>query len=225
MEQYKTCTKCGQTKLNSQFSKSKLGKYGTRSQCKPCNAAKTAEYRSRHPDYAAKSARKYRLENPDKVAKAAEDWRKRNPDYGKKYHAQHRDTERLRSRNYYNSNRAKESARKRKARLRNPEVFQKRSREYASTHRTQLNAKAARRRALKANAKTYTITTKEINRLYNAECFYCENSSTTIDHVMPLNRGGSHGIGNLVPCCGSCNFSKRDLTIMEWRIWRLRLGL
>lgn len=41
-----------------------------------------------------------------------------------------------------------------------------------------------------------------------------------IDHVVPLSRGGSNALDNLVPCCTSCNSSKgarlvADMGIVE----------
>lgn len=48
-------------------------------------------------------------------------------------------------------------------------------------------------------------------------CAYCDRLADTIDHVVPLVRGGTNYEGNLVPCCKSCNSSKQGLTIVEWR--------
>lgn len=50
-----------------------------------------------------------------------------------------------------------------------------------------------------------------------ATCFYCSSAATTMDHVIPLSRGGTGHEGNLVPCCRRCNASKSDLLIVEWR--------
>lgn len=56
-------------------------------------------------------------------------------------------------------------------------------------------------------------------RRYRHACFYCETPGPlTMDHVVPISRGGRHAIGNIVPACRSCNSSKRDRTIMEWRL-------
>lgn len=41
--------------------------------------------------------------------------------------------------------------------------------------------------------------------------------ATSVDHVLPLIRGGSNFEGNLVPCCRSCNGSKAGLFVSEWR--------
>jgi len=48
-------------------------------------------------------------------------------------------------------------------------------------------------------------------------CIYCGNLATTIDHVLPLVRGGTNHEGNLAPCCKRCNSSKSGWTVIEWR--------
>jgi len=49
------------------------------------------------------------------------------------------------------------------------------------------------------------------------ECAYCPDLATTVDHVVPLVRGGTNHEGNLAPACRSCNGSKGGLTLIEWR--------
>lgn len=54
-------------------------------------------------------------------------------------------------------------------------------------------------------------------------CVWCrEAASTTIDHVHPLNRGGSNHPLNLVGACGSCNYVRADFMPTELG-WVLRL--
>lgn len=224
MEQYKTCTKCGQTKSLDNFSPSKGALYGVRSKCKPCCAEQTRNYRMRHPDYASSYGKEYRAKNPDKVKENNRKFRESNPDYAKNYHQKYRDLENLRGRQAYWANPAKQSLRKKLDRQKNPERYKERNKRYAANNQDKLNEKSQRRRAYKLNAKRFALTKKEIWRLYNSKCFYCESPSETMDHVMPLSRGGDHGIGNLVPCCGSCNYSKAGRTVMEWRIWKLRMA-
>ena len=48
-------------------------------------------------------------------------------------------------------------------------------------------------------------------------CAYCDDPATSIDHVIPLARGGTHFEGNLAPCCSACNSSKSAYTVAEWR--------
>lgn len=47
----------------------------------------------------------------------------------------------------------------------------------------------------------------------NGTCHYCNRKvgikNLTMDHVIPLSRGGRSTKGNLVPCCKQCNTAKR----------------
>lgn len=81
-----------------------------------------------------------------------------------------------------------------------------------------LAANAKRRSRLKNNG-VYFITEKDGLALYNSNCFYCgSDKQIQADHIIPIARGGSHSIGNLLPACATCNKSKKDSTIMEWRM-------
>jgi hypothetical protein len=48
-------------------------------------------------------------------------------------------------------------------------------------------------------------------------CAYCDNTCETIDHILPLNRGGDNERQNLTPACRSCNSSKGDRLLSEWK--------
>jgi 5-methylcytosine-specific restriction endonuclease McrA len=53
--------------------------------------------------------------------------------------------------------------------------------------------------------------------LYNGECAYCGSKvNLTLDHFIPLTKGGSDVQGNLLPACLSCNSGKRDRDVIEW---------
>lgn len=46
----------------------------------------------------------------------------------------------------------------------------------------------------------------------NSECVYCgSRDRLTIDHMIPVKRGGNNEITNLVPACLACNSGKKDL--------------
>lgn len=59
-------------------------------------------------------------------------------------------------------------------------------------------------------------------------CFYCgarlAMETAQEEHVVPIARGGCDGVGNIVYVCKRCNSSKKDRTIMEWRMATLRRG-
>jgi 5-methylcytosine-specific restriction endonuclease McrA len=77
------------------------------------------------------------------------------------------------------------------------------------------------RRAQKLNSGG-TFKPKDIIDKYKAQhgkCFYCGiklNKKYHIDHVVPLSRGGSNFIDNIVLACPSCNCSKGNKMLHEW---------
>jgi len=68
-----------------------------------------------------------------------------------------------------------------------------------------------------------TLTGDVIVRLFAGakHCHYCgkrmRSVDKSLDHVMPLSRGGTHSINNVVVACKPCNFNKRTSTVDEWR--------
>jgi len=65
------------------------------------------------------------------------------------------------------------------------------------------------------------VNDEEVFNHHNYQCHYCSvdlvypyehgnTNSATIDHVIPLSKGGKHERGNLVAACLSCNSSKSN---------------
>ncbi|ABL00532.1 HNH endonuclease [Pelobacter propionicus] len=58
------------------------------------------------------------------------------------------------------------------------------------------------------------------NRLALGRCHWCGGSfhadELTMDHVIPLSRGGKGSRNNVVPACKQCNSNKKYLLPMEW---------
>lgn len=59
-------------------------------------------------------------------------------------------------------------------------------------------------------------------------CHYCGKNvgreNLTLDHVIPVSRGGRSTKGNCVPCCSACNKSKSHLTPAEQILDALEAG-
>jgi 5-methylcytosine-specific restriction endonuclease McrA len=57
-------------------------------------------------------------------------------------------------------------------------------------------------------------------KLSEGKCYYCGGDfppeELTMDHKIPLSRGGFSEKINLVPCCKECNNKKKYLLPTEW---------
>ncbi len=51
-------------------------------------------------------------------------------------------------------------------------------------------------------------------------CYFCNQKvgfkNLTMDHIVPLSRGGRSTKDNLVPCCKPCNNRKKNALPIEW---------
>jgi 5-methylcytosine-specific restriction endonuclease McrA len=58
-------------------------------------------------------------------------------------------------------------------------------------------------------------------RLADGRCHYCRrlvgHRALTMDHIVPLGRGGRSARGNVVPACKDCNNRKKSLLPVEWQ--------
>jgi len=59
-----------------------------------------------------------------------------------------------------------------------------------------------------------------LRRVNQGVCYYCKREvgreQLTMDHVVPLSRGGKSKKGNIVPACKECNSKKKYLLPIEW---------
>ena len=66
------------------------------------------------------------------------------------------------------------------------------------------------------------------NRIARGECHYCLAkvlpAELTLDHVVPVSRGGKSSKGNCVAACKECNSQKKQLTPVEWAGYLDRVG-
>lgn len=55
-------------------------------------------------------------------------------------------------------------------------------------------------------------------KYFDGKCCYCGTvmKKATKDHVKPLNAGGALTRSNVIPCCGTCNSSKKDNEMDSW---------
>jgi 5-methylcytosine-specific restriction enzyme A len=57
-------------------------------------------------------------------------------------------------------------------------------------------------------------------RISTGVCQYCRRQvgakALTMDHIVPLGRGGISRRGNVVPACKDCNTRKKGMLPVEW---------
>ena len=142
---------------------------------------------------------RWRHENPDGARAIRNRWAANNPEQVK-----------LINQNYYQANRDKVKTSARAWRKANPQRWAE-----------ILRINRLRRESRKRGAANFDVSVKDLRRLLNSSCSVlgCKSTDIQIDHIVPVARGGSHGIGNLQPLCGHHNASKNDRTWMEFRMY------
>jgi len=65
-------------------------------------------------------------------------------------------------------------------------------------------------------------------RIADGVCYYCRRNvgikALTMDHLVPLGRGGRSVRGNVVAACKDCNDRKKALLPVEWQAYLDTLG-
>lgn len=128
-------------------------------------------------------------------------WIKENPDKRREQSARDRDSHR-------EQRRAAANERYRHLMDTDPERVRRQRREWAKTPKGIIANRAAR------HARRGAPLTQESREwwlsLIDPECRYCGEPATEIDHIVPISKGGTGELSNLVPACRSCNASKGD---------------
>ena len=168
-------------------------------------------YRERHPDRVREQLRKRNHRSPAKIR-----WRKENRDrlrdYERNYRAKHREQAREKTRRWRQRNVDRVCAQARLWRKLNPE------------RHAFLSAKR-RARVMGASGSHTEAEWRALLSAYGFRCAYCGvDGKLTRDHIVPLIRGGSNDISNIVPACPRCNALKGRATAEEF-LARLALSI
>lgn len=211
---YKTCTKCQVSKLVDCFYKAITCKDGLRSECKECRAKVAAKYYQANAEKTKTDVKKYKLGNQEKVRASGDKYRSANPEKAKQWRLDNRE----KLERYLLKNKENIATTRKKYRTDNKEKEKTYSKQWQLDNPEKRRQSESARRARKLNNGVYKILLKELTKLYNSPCIYCgSKEQIQADHVIPIKRGGTHGIGNLVPACSKCNQSKGSKLLIEWK--------
>jgi hypothetical protein len=198
MEQFKTCTKCGQIKNFDEYHKHKRANDGLSQRCKECRKVDTKNYNDANRDTVrAKSRANHHKNKAVRNAKRSELYCK-DPELS-----------RQKSREQYAKNPEKSRSYAKKWRKENPEQ-----------RRVQEHTRRARENAVYSEP----YTDADVLALYGSDCHLCGLSidleaprmnhyegwqlGLHIDHVIPISWGGEDTLRNVKPSHGLCNLQK-----------------
>lgn len=120
----------------------------------------------------------------------------------------------------YRRNRSKEAERGRRRYLADRERALAYARAWAQRNPHAKRAKDVRRRARERGVEgSWTGHDWDlVLERYSRRCYYCGVAGAlTVDHRIPLVRGGRNEVGNLVPACKPCNSRKGTRDELEFR--------
>jgi len=81
-------------------------------------------------------------------------------------------------------------------------------------------SKARERKAKERGSTTLMLSPDQLWRRwvqFDHCCAYCgTNGDLHMEHVIPISKGGEHHLGNIVPACQRCNYSKHTSEVQAW---------
>jgi len=212
MTNTKHCSACKQIKGFEYFSNSTKTKDGKDARCRECKSAQFKAWMEKNKEANLERAKQWRIENPERNRQNKNAWNQAHPEKA-----------RQRTQEWVKANPEKKRELNKQWDLAHPDKLRAKQRNWNKNNPQKVAQRNLRRRSRVLAKGIYAISAKEIFNLLNKSCFYCQSKDKpSLDHVIPVSRDGSHSIGNLVTACRSCNSSKRDLTIMEWRMRKSR---
>ncbi len=161
---------------------------------------KRRHYNSAHRAQNAERMRQYRQTPKNKAYRE---------EYGPRHYQAHRIERIEKRRQYYELHKDEINARRRQYRKEHPEIV-------SGIDRAHKHKRKAQKRAVGGSYTAQQI--QEQLKRQKSRCYYCKAKLETwhADHIVPLARGGSNDISNIVIACPACNMHKHDKPPHEW---------
>lgn len=184
---YKVCSRCKIEKPSFEFARCTNSDTGLQSECKGCMKISRREYRENNIE---------RARHLDKLSRE-----------------RHKEKRRQRFKAWCERNKAYNNQKSREYRSKNKDKVAQWKREWYRAHPEYEVARTSKRRAyLRQNGGHYTPREwLALCAKYEHKCLCCgEMKKLTVDHVLPISKGGRNDISNIQPLCLECNIRKHD---------------
>jgi 5-methylcytosine-specific restriction endonuclease McrA len=189
----KICSKCRINKNFTDFYRNKSSKDGYQNYCKTCNDLVNKKYCDSNREKVLQIYQNYHKTHKEQEVENYQEWYKKNKNKKVQY-----------CKEYYQNN---------------IEYMKDKTKRWVKDNYQQKLIYSQNRRAMLLNAPG-KFTKENFDIKYqeqDGKCFYCnEEKKLTIDHKIPLSRGGSNWPENIVLACLTCNCSKNDKTFEEF---------
>ena len=198
----KKCKICGKILVAcvDNFYKKNRGKYGFRAECKTCWRNKQKVYHNEHVEERKEYRQQYYIAHQDELKARAKEYRDTHVEERKKYNKEYREKNQERLSTYLKDWRKN------------------------NTDKT-FNYNVNRR--IKEESQGRGITDEqflEMMEYFNWCCAYSgkrfsgrnKDGDRSIDHIIPINKGGKHEPYNCIPMYMPYNSSKNDSDMLEW---------
>ena len=203
LEQTKRCRVCGETKSAAEFYR--FGPQGRlNSYCKDCTRERSHHWYQANRERAAETGRKYKAAHRQEVTARQRAWVERN-----------RDRVRANQRAFKDANKERLDKYFIEYRKRNADHIRTKAKDWYRDNTERAKDYQHRRRA-RVRVEETPETVAYMALISGDPCSYCGGSADTIDHIVPLARGGSHVSDNLAAACRLCNQRKQTNSLLRF---------
>lgn len=218
----KRCRLCGIVKSLDEFHRNSSAKDGRRYECKPCHVKEVKAYEIANRSKVNASGRRWRAANRDRINARLREYNRarywKDPEAARK---RHRDWWRANAekghaayRRWVEGNRERRRAIDREFYRRHTEERKQHVREWQERNRDKVKGYRYERRAKVKGIVSERVDPTEIYERDKGICHICKRKVSrktfTLDHLIPLSKGGPHAASNVAVAHHRCNCRRSD---------------